>query len=325
MIKDLVPSDSGFSKVTSTINPLKRKYQQLLDSFVPYTAPRWIFALIIISLYMLRVFVVGKFHVVTYVLGIYLLNSFILFLTPRIDPRDEENTDENKNKPILPTKNNSDFKPFLRKLGEFPFFLKVVKATMIAFLFTFFPFFDLPVYYPVLLVYFVGLFVFSMRKEVSKMIKYKYVPFSFGKKKYSPKKNISTTSQYDLSGFGDEKTETLQDTNENEFRDGDVLQPSINNSTISSSIDIQGSSNLNDFSIQRRIIDSNKREQSNIKTDNITLLTTSKQNDNNSKNSVDLNLSNQDLLSQNNGDQNNEQSIVQTKQFQNVRKTKKLD
>ncbi|KAJ3446571.1 protein rer1 [Anaeramoeba flamelloides] len=324
MIKELATSDSGFSKVTSTINPLKRKYQQILDSFVPYTALRWIFALVLLSLYMLRVFVVGKFHVVTYVLGIYLLNSFILFLTPRIDPRDEENTDENKNKPILPTKNNSDFKPFLRKLGEFPFFLKVVKATMIAFLITFFPFFDLPVYYPVLLVYFVGLFVFSMRKEVSKMIKYRYVPFSFGKKKYSPKKYIST-SKYDLSGFGDEKAETLPDTNENAFGDGDILQPSINNSTISSSIDIKGSSILNDFSIQRRVIESNRREQPIKKTANNTLLNTSEQNDYNLKNSIDLNLNNQELSSQKSDEQNNEQSIVQTKQFQNVMKTKKLD
>ncbi|KAJ6245678.1 protein rer1 [Anaeramoeba flamelloides] len=324
MIKELATSDSGFGKVTSTINPLKRKYQQILDSFVPYTALRWIFALVLLSLYMLRVFVVGKFHVVTYVLGIYLLNSFILFLTPRIDPRDEENTDENKNKPILPTKNNSDFKPFLRKLGEFPFFLKVVKATMIAFLITFFPFFDLPVYYPVLLVYFVGLFVFSMRKEVSKMIKYRYVPFSFGKKKYSPKKHIST-SKYDLSGFGDEKAETLPDTNENAFGDGDILQPSINNSTISSSIDIKGSSILNDFSIQRRVIESNRREQPIKKTANNTLLNTSEQNDYNLKNSIDLNLNNQELSSQKSDGQNNEQSIVQTKQFQNVMKTKKLD
>ncbi|KAJ3430775.1 protein rer1 [Anaeramoeba flamelloides] len=60
MIKELVPPDSGFSKVTSSVNPLKRKYQQLLDSFVPYTALRWIFAFILLSLYMLRVFVVGK-------------------------------------------------------------------------------------------------------------------------------------------------------------------------------------------------------------------------------------------------------------------------
>ncbi|KAJ6249296.1 protein rer1 [Anaeramoeba flamelloides] len=153
------------------------------------------------------------------------------------------------------------------------------------------------------------------------MIKYRYVPFSFGKKKYSPKKHISTTSQYDLSGFGDEKTDNLNDANENEFGigNGNILQPSINNSTISSSIDIKGSSDDSDFSIQRRVIDSNKNKQSNFKTTESTL------SNNSLKNSDNLNLNNQELLSQNNEDQNKEKNIVQTKQFQNIIKTKKMD
>ncbi|KAJ3424773.1 protein rer1c [Anaeramoeba flamelloides] len=160
-----------------------------------------------------------------------------------------------------------------------------------------------------------------MRKEVSKMIKYRYVPFSFGKKKYSPNKHISTTSQYDLSGFGDEKTDNLHETNENGFDivNGNILQPSINNSTISSSIDIKGSSNDSDFSIQRRVIDGGKKEQSNYKTTESTL------SNNSLKNSDNINLNNHELISQNNEDPNIEKNIVQTKQFQNIIKTKKMD
>lgn len=59
-----------------------------------------------------------------------------------------------------------------------------MKATGIALLMTLFPFFDIPVFWPILLVYFVVLFAMTMRNQIAHMIKYRYVPFSWGKAKY---------------------------------------------------------------------------------------------------------------------------------------------
>ena len=55
------------------------------------------------------------------------------------------------------------------------------KAFLVAFVLTFLPMFDVPVFWPILLVYWLTLFVLTMKRQIRHMIKYKYVPFSFGK------------------------------------------------------------------------------------------------------------------------------------------------
>lgn len=47
---------------------------------------------------------------------------------------------------------------------------------------TLFSVFDVPVFWPILLVYFLALFFVTMKSRVKHMIKYKYLPFSTGKK-----------------------------------------------------------------------------------------------------------------------------------------------
>jgi hypothetical protein len=46
---------------------------------------------------------------------------------------------------------------------------------------TFFSVFDVPVFWPILLCYWIVLFVLTMKRQIVHMIKYKYVPFSIGK------------------------------------------------------------------------------------------------------------------------------------------------
>lgn len=55
------------------------------------------------------------------------------------------------------------------------------KAFCIAFFMTFFSMFDVPVFWPILLCYWIVLFVLTMRRQIAHMIKYKYVPFNLGK------------------------------------------------------------------------------------------------------------------------------------------------
>lgn len=57
----------------------------------------------------------------------------------------------------------------------------ITKAFCVAFVLTFFSMFDVPVFWPILLFYWLVLFTLSMKRQILHMIKYKYVPFTFGK------------------------------------------------------------------------------------------------------------------------------------------------
>lgn len=58
------------------------------------------------------------------------------------------------------------------------------RAVVIAFCLTFFSLFDIPVFWPILVLYFVVLFGLTMKNQISHMIKYRYIPWSWGKAKY---------------------------------------------------------------------------------------------------------------------------------------------
>ncbi len=49
---------------------------------------------------------------------------------------------------------------------------------------TFFQVFNIPGFWPILLLYFIALFFLTMKRQIKHMIKYKYVPFSLGKARY---------------------------------------------------------------------------------------------------------------------------------------------
>ena len=55
------------------------------------------------------------------------------------------------------------------------------KAFIMAFCMTFFSVFDVPVFWPILLIYWIMLFFITMKRQIRHMIKHRYLPFSFGK------------------------------------------------------------------------------------------------------------------------------------------------
>merc|ERR1712165_471172 len=84
----------------------------------------------------------------------------------------------------LPTRQNDEFRPFIRRLPEFKFWYSATKATLIAFFCTFFEFFNIPVFWPILVMYFITLFVITMKRQIKHMIRFRYIPFTFGKPKF---------------------------------------------------------------------------------------------------------------------------------------------
>lgn len=163
----------GFSEKVS------RKWQYVLDKSSPKVLYRWIGFVILLMLYVLRVYYLNGWFIVTYGLGIYLLNQLIGFMSPQFDPEDVDSDMG------LPTRETEEFRPFARRLPEFKFWYSCAKAVLTAGGMTLFEVFDVPVFWPILLIYFIVLFFITMKRQIMHMVKYKYVPFSFGKTTYS--------------------------------------------------------------------------------------------------------------------------------------------
>lgn len=159
---------------------VKRAVQYWLDKSTIHIVPRWCFFTFVLFLFFLRVYLVQGYFIVAYGLGIFLLNNFIAFLSPLEDPAD---TSDGLSLPTS-AKEGKEFRPFARRLPEFKFWLACTRGALTCIVMTFFSVFDVPVFWPILLLYFFILFFMTMRKQIAHMMKHKYVPISFGKAKY---------------------------------------------------------------------------------------------------------------------------------------------
>lgn len=68
--------------------------------------------------------------------------------------------------PELPTKANEEFRPFIRRLPEFKFWYAISKSTVIGIICTFFEVFNVPVFWPILVMYFITLFCITMKRQI---------------------------------------------------------------------------------------------------------------------------------------------------------------
>ncbi|XP_058807836.1 protein RER1 isoform X3 [Phymastichus coffea] len=135
-----------FSKTLSRISQV---YQSWLDQLTPHVILRWAIAIFLVIMFIVRILVA-------------------------------QDTDG----PQLPTRSNEEFRPFIRRLPEFKFWYSVCKSTVISFICTLFDFFNIPVFWPILVMYFITLMCITMRRQIKHMIKYRYLPFTHGKPKY---------------------------------------------------------------------------------------------------------------------------------------------
>jgi hypothetical protein len=142
-----------------TVSDIEQMYQSYLDKSTPYNTYRWVGTGVLFLLFGLRIFVAEGWYIVAYSLGIYLLNLFLAFLSPKFDPALEQDEGmEDGNASGLPTKEDQEFRPFVRRLPEFKFWYATTKAIAIGFFCSWFEIFNLPVFWPVLVVYWLILF-----------------------------------------------------------------------------------------------------------------------------------------------------------------------
>jgi len=156
-------------------------YNIIKDKIIIYPLERWLIVLILALIYMIRIVSVQGYYCLTYCIGIHILNSFIGFISSLEDP---EEYDLNSGDSFLPQKKNEEFKPFQRKVKEYSFWNMVFFTLLIAIPMTFFKAFDIPVFWPLLVVYFVLIFFLVMKRQIQHMLKYHYLPWDSGKIKY---------------------------------------------------------------------------------------------------------------------------------------------
>ncbi|CAE8680249.1 unnamed protein product [Polarella glacialis] len=170
--------EESSSPMLERLASVQRTIQYWGDKTTIWVKTRWCALAFMLVIYCIRVYLIEGFFIVTYGLGIYMLNLFIGFLSPAVDPETEEDGG------ALPTEERGEFRPFTRKLTEFKFWVSTIRAVAIGFVMTFFSAFDLPVFWPILLAYFIVLFVLTMKDRVRHMMKHKYLPISLGKQTY---------------------------------------------------------------------------------------------------------------------------------------------
>lgn len=176
---------SGQNPVMMQINRVKVTYQKMLDDVVPFKIQRWAAFGVLLALFMLRVLLAQGWYIICYALGIYLLNMFLAFLTPKFDPSlEQEERAELLEEGVEEDGGAEEFRPFIRRLPEFKFWYNAIRGVVLLIFLSLFPITDIPVFWPILLMYFIILFTFTMRKQIQHMVKYKYLPFDVGKKNY---------------------------------------------------------------------------------------------------------------------------------------------
>ena len=164
----------------STLEKIGLYFNTINDKIIIYRKSRWLAVAILSIIYFIRVFYKKGYYALTYCIGIHFLNSFIGFISPLDDPEDELGEDNS----YLPQRSNEEFRPFQRKIREFSFWNLMFWTFVVSIFFTFFECFDIPVFWPLLLVYFLLIFFIIMKRQIKHMIKYNYLPWDTGKKIY---------------------------------------------------------------------------------------------------------------------------------------------
>ncbi|VVB04505.1 unnamed protein product [Arabis nemorensis] len=112
-------SSSPADAVSRLIHAVSQRQQHLLDKTVPHVLYRWIACLCVVLIYFVRVYLVEGFYIITYAIGIYLLNLIIAFLSPQEDP------EASLSGGTLPTRGSDEYRPFVRRLPEFKFWFVI--------------------------------------------------------------------------------------------------------------------------------------------------------------------------------------------------------
>jgi len=160
--------------LVSKIAAFNRIFNHRLEKLTLYPRARWGTFGVVLIFFCGRIVIKEGFYIIAYAYGIFLLNLIIGFLSPQVDPElDYE----------IPAEEETEFRPFVRRVPEFKFWWAAFKWGVVSSFLTFFQALNLPVFWPILVMYFILLAILTMKDRIKHMIKYNYVPWTTGKKK----------------------------------------------------------------------------------------------------------------------------------------------
>ena len=158
------------------MNTIESLNQLLKDKLSGEVQLRWgIFAFALI-IYLLRVMIKNSHHIITYAVGIYLIQGFILFATPKM--KNTEDPFETLTEEQIAEEQKNFDGPFIRNLSEYDFWLFYMRVIIVSFILTFFNFLDIPVFVPLLILYFCIMVVATLAKLMQHQKIYKYNPWT---------------------------------------------------------------------------------------------------------------------------------------------------
>eukprot|EP00388_Colpodella_angusta_P041711 GDKK01054057.1.p1 GENE.GDKK01054057.1~~GDKK01054057.1.p1 ORF type:complete len:213 (+),score=24.44 GDKK01054057.1:83-640(+) len=176
------PATSLPAKLTRFQKDFGFKFQRFMDKIVPFTGPRWAVFGIALMLFYIRIFILEEFYVIAYGVSVHMLYLLIMVITPMSDP------DEQAEDVALPM-HEREHRPFVPKVGEFIVWRNMIRVLAIGFFLTLFGFLDIPVFWPILVVYFIALFAVQVGGRVKHMMTHKYVPWNKPKNQFVKKED----------------------------------------------------------------------------------------------------------------------------------------
>ena len=102
-------SDKKFD-LEDTLFLYKRKYRILIDQIAPLKMERWAALCLPLATFLLRMYLKQGYAVLAYLLGLFYLNSIMLYLAPAEDP-EEVNSSEDVDF-SLPVREQDEYKGF---------------------------------------------------------------------------------------------------------------------------------------------------------------------------------------------------------------------
>ncbi|KAH0574488.1 RER1-like protein-retention of ER protein [Spironucleus salmonicida] len=138
----------------------KQQLKQLENLTAGFSLYRWIGTTVLTVFYLLFVLLTHSHYAIVYFLYIYILSAFIQFISPKTG-------DSTVALPVSTT-DLADAKNYQREMCEFDFWFVATIWTFISLILSFFPFTDIPVFWPVLVLYSIALTIAIVHKELQK-------------------------------------------------------------------------------------------------------------------------------------------------------------
>ena len=170
---------------------ISRYYQKYVsDRVVLRTKERWLFTCFLTICFFFRVITKPGFFAIAYLLGFHVQKNAILFVTPQGIPSigEEDEEEDFYEQSEIPTWENTnsgedeDAKPIMRKVTEFKFWEDITFPVILAFICSLFNVLDIPVFWPMLQVYFQYATYAVVSRQRQHMKKYGYGLADFFKK-----------------------------------------------------------------------------------------------------------------------------------------------